>query len=95
MTIAATTISMGTAIAIFRRTARSCAAPFACQAAQRSSELAASDFVVDTAAGDGAAAMDRLIALREGLTGMAQGSEKQELQVYPNRRRPARRSSTG
>jgi len=26
---------------------------------------------------------------------MAQGSEKQELQVYPNRRRPARRSSTG
>jgi hypothetical protein len=40
MTIATTASSTGAAIAIFRRTARSCAAPLACHAAQRSSNVA-------------------------------------------------------
>jgi hypothetical protein len=51
MTTAPTTSSMGAAIDIFRRTARSCAAPLACHAAQRSSNVADSVTDVDVPGG--------------------------------------------
>lgn len=50
MTTATTTSSMGSATAILLRTARSCAAPFACHAAHRSSKLDESGTGRDVAA---------------------------------------------
>src|SRR3954466_10120497 len=81
---------MGAAIAIFRRTARSCAAPFARQAAHRSSKLEASGCVVDIAHGADATPVGSSMAMGpshngfgEGWAGMAEGSEKQELKYIP------------
>ena len=91
MTTAATTSSMGAAIAIFRRTARSCAAPLACHAAQRSSNVADSVTGVDVGVPGGATTVGTAMAIvplthkgfGEGWARMAEGSEKQEPSFYP------------
>ena len=64
MTPAATKISKGAVFAIFRRTARSCAAPFACATAHRSPKLADSVTAVDVAVCAGAITEDPSMAMR-------------------------------
>ena len=91
MTTAATTSKMGAAIAIFRRAARSCAAPLACHAAHRSSNVVDSATGVDVGVPDGATTVDTVVAMclsrpkgfGEGWARMAEGSEKQEPPFYP------------
>jgi hypothetical protein len=63
MTTATTTTSMGAAIAIFRRTARSCAAPLAWHAAQRSSNVADSVTGVDVGVPGGATTVGTAMAM--------------------------------
>jgi hypothetical protein len=83
MTTAATKSSMGAANAIFRRTARSCAAPFACHAAHRSSKPGESPPAVDVVIEGGAAIVGTSVTMcphasgfSEGLARMAESSEK-------------------
>lgn len=63
MTTAETTSSMGAAIAIFRRTARSCAAPLACHAPQRSSNVADSVTGADVGVPGGATTVGTVVAM--------------------------------
>ena len=63
MTTATMTSSTGAAIAIFRRTARSCAAPLASHAAQRSSNVADSVMGVDLGVPGGATTVDTVMAM--------------------------------
>jgi hypothetical protein len=63
MTTATTTSSMDAAIAIFRRTARSCAAPLACHAAQRSSNVVESVTGMDVGVPGGATTVGTALAM--------------------------------
>jgi hypothetical protein len=93
MTTATTTSRMGAAIAIFRRTARSCAAPLTCHAAQRSSNVAESVTGVDVGVPGGATTVATVLAMcpltpegfGEGWARMAEGSEKQDFAFYTDR----------
>jgi hypothetical protein len=77
--------TIGAAMASLRRTARSCAAPFACHASQRSSKLkeaGGTGVAVETSAVGGAEGpfdmQPSQQGFGEGWAGMAEGSEKQE-----------------
>jgi hypothetical protein len=83
----------GAAIASLRRTARSCAAPFACHASQRSSKLEEAGGTVLSAVvtvktsgvGGSEGSLDMQPTQQgfgEGWAGMAEGSEKQEPRSY-------------
>ena len=69
---AAMAIKMGATTATLRRNARSCAAPLACQAAHRSSTLAASPAVVDEGA-SGTATDGTSMVMRPSLKGFGEG----------------------
>jgi hypothetical protein len=82
----------GAAMASLRRTARSCAAPFACHASQRSSKLEAGGMgcaavvavkMSDVGGDEGSLDMQpSQQGFGEGWAGLAEGSEKQEARLY-------------
>ena len=89
--MAAATARIGAAIVTLRRTARSCAAPRACQAAHRSSNVGVVDGAAVSAAASCVVGRNTSTGkvstgmtppqqgFREGWAGMAEGSEKQRL----------------
>ena len=73
MTTAATRSSMGATNAIFRQTARSCAAPFACHAAHRSSKPGEPPPAVDVFIEGGAAIVGTSVTMCPHASGFGEG----------------------